>query len=138
MEDEVFYKSKAGTPQGGVISPLLANVALDGLEYDMKQALKVDLFNYMKKKQKVACTRDAQKSISIIRYADDFVVIHEKLCIIEKAKKFVQQWLKQIGLTLSETKTRITHTLKSIKDGEVGFKFLGFWVRQYPTKNAGI
>ena len=48
MEGIVFQKSRAGTPQGGVISPLLANIALHGLEYGTKAALKMDLFNYKK------------------------------------------------------------------------------------------
>ncbi|GHT96088.1 hypothetical protein FACS1894122_14140 [Alphaproteobacteria bacterium] len=134
LEGEIFQKSRAGTPQGGVISPLLANIVLHGLECETKKALKTDLFNYMKETRGKASHMQSQGNIAIIRYADDFVVIHESLELIEKAKEFVQQWLKQIGLKLSETKTRITHTLKPIDGCAVGFKFLGFWIRQYYVK----
>ncbi|GHT99450.1 hypothetical protein FACS1894126_5680 [Alphaproteobacteria bacterium] len=124
MEGDVFQKTKAGTPQGGVISPLLANIALDGLEYETKKALGEELFVYAKGKQSKIGRKDARNQLSIIRYCDDFVIIHESLELIEKAKEFVQQWLRQMGLELSETKTRIRHTLKSIDGGEIGFKFL--------------
>ncbi|GHU15481.1 hypothetical protein FACS189449_13110 [Alphaproteobacteria bacterium] len=134
MEGDVFQKTKAGTPQGGVISPLLANIALGGLEYETKKALGEELFVYAKGKQSKIGRKDARNQLSIIRYCDDFVIIHESLELIEKAKEFVQQWLRQMGLELSETKTRIRHTLKSIDGGEIGFKFLGFWVRQYHDK----
>jgi RNA-directed DNA polymerase len=134
MDDEVFHRTRAGTPQGGVISPLLANIALHGLEYETKKTLLSELFKYRKSKLGKGHTENAQNSLNIIRYADDFVIIHENPEIILKAKKFVEEWLKLIGLTLSESKTRITHTLKSIDEGKKGFDFLGFWVRQYPTK----
>jgi RNA-directed DNA polymerase len=137
MEGEVFHKAKAGTPQGGVISPLLANIALHGLEYELKKVLREDIFQYLKKKTKSAGRRDAMGSLQIVFYADDFVFIHESEEAILKAKKFVEEWLKEIGLTLNQSKTRIIHTLNSKDGNKSGFDFLGFSVRQYPvTTNA--
>lgn len=135
MEGIIFQKSKAGVPQGGVISPLLANIALHGLEYETKAALKMDLFNYKKQMYGKAAHMHSQNSITIIRFADDFVILHESREIIEKAKKHVVNWLKQMRLTLNENKTKIVHTLKSIDGCEVGFNFLGFWVRQYYNRS---
>jgi RNA-directed DNA polymerase len=134
MEGEVFHKTKAGTPQGGVISPLLANIALHGLEYETKKALAPNLLRYVRKKSDKAGNKEAQKALSIIRYADDFVIIHESEEIILEAKKFTEEWLRQIGLRLNELKTRIIHTLKSQDKAKGGFNFLGFYVRQYPVK----
>jgi RNA-directed DNA polymerase len=134
MEGEVFHKTKAGTPQGGVISPLLANIALHGLECETKNALLKELLKHTRSKTGYARTKSSYNSLSVIRYADDFVIIHENREIILKAKEFVQEWLKLIGLELSESKTRITHTLESIDESKKGFDFLGFWVRQYPIK----
>lgn len=133
MEGIVFQKSRAGTPQGGVISPLLANIALHGLEYGTKAALKMDLFNYKKQVYGKASYMHSQHSI--IRYADDFVVIHENKELIEKARVHIEQWLSHIGLKLNEKKTKITHTLKSSDKGCVGFNFLGFHVRQYYNRS---
>lgn len=136
MNGVVFQKSKAGTPQGGVISPLLANIALHGMGCGIKEALKMELFNYKKQIYGRASHMHSQHSITTIRYADDFVVIHESREIIEKAKSYIESWLKQIGLTLNEKKTEIVHTLKSIDGCNVGFKFLGFWVRQYYNRSV--
>ncbi|GHU18643.1 hypothetical protein FACS189472_07280 [Alphaproteobacteria bacterium] len=69
--------------------------------------------------------------MSIVFYADDFVIIHESEEIVLKAKEFVEEWLKGIGLTLSQFKARIVHTLKSKDGNKGGFDFLGFSGRQY-------
>jgi RNA-directed DNA polymerase len=135
MEGTVFQETNAGTPQGGVISPLLANIALHGLEYETKKALTPDLLQYMKETRGKTFITNALRKMAIIRYADDFVIIHEDKEIILKAKKFVQEWLSQIGLNLSESKTRITHTMKSEDGTESGFNFLGFSIRQYFSGN---
>jgi RNA-directed DNA polymerase len=133
MEGEIFHKSRAGTPQGGVISPLLANIALQGLEYETKKAIYNDLFQHVKKRRYDAGHREAMKSIQIVFYADDFVVIHESEEIILKAKQFIEEWLKGIGLTINQSKTHIIHTLKSKDGNKAGFDFLGFSIRQYPV-----
>ena len=131
MENGTFYQTKSGTPQGGVISPLLANIALHGLEIKTKQALSKELLEYSKKKLGKSQHSKAQTSISIIRYADDFVVIHESKEIIMKAKAFIVQWLKNIGLELNPTKTRIVHTLNEDNGKKPGFNFLGYTIRQF-------
>lgn len=133
MEGDVFHKSKAGTPQGGVISPLLANIALHGLENEIKKALQEDLFQYAKKKRPATNRKQSVDSMSIIFYADDFVVIHESEEIILKAKQFVEEWLKGIGLEINQSKTRVIHTLKSKDGNKSGFDFLSFSIRQYPV-----
>ncbi|MEB3883851.1 group II intron maturase-specific domain-containing protein, partial [Lyngbya sp. CCY1209] len=73
---------------------------------------------------------------TVVRYADDFVVISPKLEIIEQCKIAISSWLKPIGLQLKPEKTRICHTLQEIEvNGEMvapGFDFLGFNIRQHP------
>ncbi|GCE96955.1 reverse transcriptase [Arthrospira platensis NIES-46] len=74
---------------------------------------------------------------TVIRYADDFVVISKDLGIIEQCKTAISEWLKPVGLEIKPEKTRICHTLKPIeyngKAEEPGFDFLGFNIRQYPV-----
>jgi RNA-directed DNA polymerase len=121
MENQEFQPSDIGTPQGGIISPLLANIALDGME--------VYLYNKLKEKgYKVSELR--RGAISIIKYADDFVVMHENKKVIEDSKIIIAEWLKKRGLELSEEKTRIVHSTD-------GFDFLGFNCRHYKNKTTG-
>lgn len=101
-----LYPTTAGTPQGGIISPTLANLALDGLEACIHQAA-------------------APQTAHFIRYADDFLVIaHEQAVLAERVKPAIQQFLSARGLTLSAEKTVIT----SIRDG---LDFLGQHLRKY-------
>lgn len=109
MEGGSFVASESGTPQGGVISPLLANIALHGLE----QAIGV------KYSRKVIKSKRA-----LVRYADDFVIFVESEADAEQAKSEVSEWLRTRGLELSQEKTAIRHLRH-------GFDFLGFNVRQY-------
>lgn len=109
MEGERLFPTTEGSPQGGVISPLLANIALHGLE---------------------TTVNEAHPQARLVRYADDLVVLHKDLEIIEKAKETVSTWLAHMGLELKPSKTRITHTLHH-HEGNIGFDFLGFHVRQY-------
>jgi RNA-directed DNA polymerase len=67
-----------------------------------------------------------------VRFADDFVVLHEDLAVIEQAQQIAAAWLQGMGLELKPSKTRITHTLVP-HDGNVGFDFLGCTVRQFPV-----
>ncbi|MFJ5424080.1 group II intron maturase-specific domain-containing protein [Wolbachia endosymbiont of Drosophila barbarae] len=117
-------------------APLLACVALHGLEQHVKKALTNELFQCMKRKYGRISHKNAQKSISVIFYCDDFVIIHENEEIILKAKILVEEWLETIGLKLKPSKTRISHTLRTIDETKPGFDFLGFSIRQYPTKES--
>ena len=129
MDDGQFFETKEGTPQGGVISPLLANIALHGLEQ-----LAVDYARSL-----IGRKRENQSSISLIRYADDFVILANKKSQIVEMRDLVSRWLEKMGLELSPSKTRIGHTLlnpiipekESSDYKDSGFDFLGFNVRQY-------
>jgi RNA-directed DNA polymerase len=110
MEEGVVYPTEAGTPQGGIVSPALANRALDGIEQVAHKA-----------------AGPGQK-INVIRYADDFIITSATKEVLEmKVKPAVVAFLKERGLELSEEKTHITH----IDDG---FDFLGFNIRKYGGK----
>ena len=129
MDGGAFEKPEAGTPQGGVISPLLANIALDGMIRDVESQF--PMYYYSKKGLYTPPVR-------IIRYADDFVVLHPELEVIHKAKAAIEAWLKPVGLELKPEKTRICHTLNQLVTGSEltvtpGFDFLGFNIRQYPV-----
>lgn len=131
MDGKSLFPTDEGTPQGGVISPLLANVALHGLEeLIMGLAPKFDMKRHDNTQMSV---RDKLKSISLIRYADDFVVVHENLEVIKLCKTEIEKWLSDIGLELKPSKTRLAHTLNKLEDEEPGFNFLGFNVRQLPV-----
>lgn len=124
MEGLELHPTEEGTPQGGVASPLLANIALHGLESDVRAAFPVT--KTIKGKQ----IRWWQPAI--IRYADDFLILHQDITVIEEAKEVTARWLAGMGLELKPSKTRITHTLHTYQ-GNVGFDFLSFHVRQYPV-----
>ena len=133
MDDGQFFETNEGTPQGGVISPLLANIALHGLEQ-----LIIDYARSLK-----GGKRDNQGSISLIRYADDFVILANKEAQIREMSVLVSRWLSKMGLELSPSKTKIGETLVNPKISydtpeseeykNSGFDFLGFNVRQYPV-----
>ena len=114
-------KNIQGTPQGGIISPLLANIALHGMENHLKNWIctKPSFGKPYSKYSKYS--KDAKrKSIAIIRYADDFVIIHKEKSIIQEAKEEIAKWLLDgPRLEISEAKT-------SIVDSNEGFDFLGF------------
>lgn len=133
MDNGSVEESESGTPQGSGLSPLLANIALHGMEYDTKQHVKKDLLQYSKNKSNAKHKREGNymKSISIVRYADDFVVLHESKEIILKAKEFISDWLRKVGLALKPEKTRLGHTLYKTENVEPGFNFLGFNIRQF-------
>ena len=112
----VVETNTQGTPQGGIISPLLANIALHGLENATKEFYVDNVYDNAKTKGR----RDRLSSLTLVRYADDFVVIANKESEIIALKPFIQKWLDQeCGLELSEEKT-------SIKNTTEGFEFLGF------------
>lgn len=120
FERELF-PTEEGTPQGGVISPILANMALDG----MQKAL-YDRFHTNRLGKDDIRFKNAHK-VNFIRYADDFIVTAATKEIAEEAKQIVSQFLKGRGLELSEDKTVITH----INDG---FDMLGWTFRKFKGK----
>jgi RNA-directed DNA polymerase len=76
-----------------------------------------------------------QKSLALVRYADDLVVLHPELEVIQQCKQLIENWLLDLGLELKPSKTRITHTLYEC-NGNQGFNFLGFTVRQFVVGNT--
>jgi RNA-directed DNA polymerase len=136
MDGKIFQSTVRGAAQGGTISPLLANIALHGMEYDTQEAMAKDLIQYKKKTTGHISRKLAKHTLSIIRYADDFVIMHEDKEIVLKAKVFIEAWLKKIGLELSTKKTRMVHTLNPTEEQKPGFKFLGFAVRQFPSTHS--
>lgn len=120
--------TERGTPQGGTISPLLANVALHGLENMLKDW--VETLPLKERDGRPMSRRRKRDQLSVIRYADDFVVLHPLLRVIELALERIAEWLKPMGLELSEDKTRITHTHLWWNGQKPGVNFLGFIVSQ--------
>ena len=117
----VFHKelfpTEEGTPQGGIISPTLANMTLDGLQTILGE----------KYRRKSINGKDYSPKVNLVRYADDFIITGRDKETLEDIKVLVAEFLKERGLTLSEEKTQITHI-------EDGFDFLGFNVRKYNGK----
>lgn len=117
--------NRLGTPQGGIISPFLANVALHGLETYLKEWIsnKPMNFEYLKTgKKNYLSKRSKMTSLGVIRYADDFVIIHKDLAILEESKLELENWLNKtskLRLNPDKTKTKIICSDK-------GFTFLGF------------
>jgi RNA-directed DNA polymerase len=72
-------------------------------------------------------------TLTLVRYADDFVILHESLEVVKECQSIIQEWLKTVGLELKPAKTRLAHTLKPLGDEKPGFDFLGFNIRQYPA-----
>lgn len=113
-------ESTMGTPQGGVISPLLANIALHGLEDHLLNI--VSSKEYPKPHPLAANgTRTKRMALGVIRYADDFVIIHRNPEIMEKIINETKSWLANIGLEISEEKSKLRRASES-------FKFLGFQI----------
>ena len=112
IDGKQFSETSEGTPQGGVISPLLANIALHGLENRIKQV---------------------NKTASLIRYADDFVILHHDISVVQRCQQVITEWLNGMGLELKPSKTRLAHTLNKCDNQQPGFNFLGFTIRQFPV-----
>lgn len=129
LEDRIITATQRGVPQGGIISPLLMNVALHGLEIDTKKHMQG--MDRRSADGKALPGRTRTTALSIIRYADDFVVLHEDIEVVNSCRSFIEVWMSRIGLRLKDAKTRVSHTRKTV-DNQTGFDFLGFNIRQYP------
>jgi len=119
---DTIQETEMGTPQGGILSPMLANVALTAFDEYCKE-------NFGKQMRQSKKRGGSYIQNPLIRYADDFVIVCESKPEAEFIKEKIAEFLRnKIGLTLSDEKTRITH----ISDG---FDFLGFNIRKYSEKN---
>jgi RNA-directed DNA polymerase len=117
IEKGTWHEMEAGTPQGGIISPIIANMTLDGLEQELQKHFG-GRYSTLRRRYKV----------HFIRYADDFIITGISQEVLEeKVKPLVVAFLKERGLELSENKSHIIH----INDG---FDFLGFSIRKYAGK----
>ena len=132
MDAKRLFPTDMGTPQGGIISPTLANIALDGLERVIDET-----FGIVPRKHD-GCRKNNTHKIHLIRYADDFIVTASSKEILEgRVKPIIEEFLSVRGLQLSQEKTHIT----PISDG---FNFLGQNIRMYakgklltrPTKES--
>ncbi|MBU1249477.1 MAG: hypothetical protein KKB70_12305 [Proteobacteria bacterium] len=122
IEGNKLFWTTSGTPQGGIISPTLANLTLDGMEKT------IDIAGGITKYTKTGEKRNNKHQVHFVRYADDFIVTSNSKEVLEnKIKPAIIKFLQERGLTLSESKTKIVH----IKDG---FDFLGQNVRKYKEK----
>src|SRR5437867_5931434 len=112
MEKHVLHTTEEGTPQGGIISPVLANLTLDGLERMLMEHF-----------PKVKTGKGSL--VNFARYADDFIVTgRTKELLEQEVKPLIEQFMSERGLQLSQEKTTITHI-------EDGFDFLGQNIRKY-------
>lgn len=111
-------RTEEGTPQGGIISPVLANITLDGLERGLMAFLRT----------KLGAKASAGAKVNLVRYADDFVVTGSSKELLETVvRPWVVEFLRERGLTLSEEKTTVVHI-------DQGFDFLGWNFRKYSEK----
>ncbi len=115
-----LFPTEAGTPQGGIISPILANMALDGISNTLVEKYRI-------KNGKTNKKIIAKHKVSFVRYADDFVVTANTEEIAKEVKELIKDFLKDRGLELSDEKTLITHI-------DNGFDFLGWNFRKYNGK----
>jgi RNA-directed DNA polymerase len=118
VDNDSFHSTDSGTPQGGIISPLLANIALHGMEEVLGIRYHLDRGNH----------KLARNSVGVVKYADDFVIVcktkEEAISMYDR----LTPYLDKRGLTLAEDKTKVTHISQ-------GFDFLGFNLRQYEINN---
>jgi RNA-directed DNA polymerase len=137
FDNKQFSDTVEGTPQGGVISPLQAPTSpyMGLVEKLMEFAQTLDIRNSrgFQAGWQIKC-----KTLNLIRYADDFVILHKDIKVVLQAKTIIQEWLSQVGLELKPEKTRIAHTLKEYEGNKPGFDFLGFTVRQWEVKSTRL
>jgi len=140
LDGDTFSETEMGTPQGGSIFPLLANIALHGMEFHLQKFVERFPMTYGPG-TKIKVGRRGQ-TLGVVRYADDFVILHHNKDILLACFAEVKNWLKGVGLEISPAKTRLTHTLELQAadtlaegfDGIVGFNFLGFTIKQFKSK----
>jgi RNA-directed DNA polymerase len=118
IDKRQFKRTDEGTPQGGIISPTLANTTLNGLERSLREYLQ----------QKLGKDKTKRQKVHLVRYADDFVVTGNSKEVLETTvRPWIEKFLRERGLELSQEKTRIVHI-------DEGFDFLGWNFRKYSGK----
>ena len=123
VEQDVLFPTNAGTPQGGIISPILANMTLDGMNRAIDKSLGIKTWRKVHKRRV-----NNPHHVHLVRYADDFVVVANNREVLEhKVKPVIETFLKERGLQLSPSKTQISHI-------DRGFDFLGQNLRKYKGK----
>ena len=125
IDNQVLHSTDSGIPQGGIVSPLLANIALHGME----EALDIK-YNRIRRKDGSFTYHNGSKYV-MVRYADDFVILCKTKEDAQAIPGLLGPYLKERGLTLAEDKTMITH----LKDG---FDFLGINIRSYSKGNKKV
>lgn len=125
LENHVLHDTVSGTPQGGIISSLLANIALHG----MGEALNIK-YSRERRWDGSFIYRNRSKYV-MVRYADDFVILCKTRKDAEAIPDLLSSYLRDRGLTLAPDKTKITHLKK-------GFDFLGINIRSYPNKMRDV
>ena len=118
IEKGKLFPTVEGTPQGGIISPTLANLVLDGLQERLARTIR-----RKKSGDKVVFN----PKVNLVRYADDFIITGSTPEVLHQVKDVVREFLEERGLSLSKEKTKIVHI-------ETGFDFLGQNVRMYDGK----
>lgn len=118
LDKGCLHRTEMGTPQGGIISPTLANITLNGLETGLHRHLVAKLG-----------TRGAKGAkVNVVRYADDFVITGDSKELLESVvRPWIEQFLRERGLALSAEKTRLVHITE-------GFDFLGWNFRKYEVR----
>jgi len=120
LDGDSYAFPEMGTPQGGIISPLLANIALHGLREAVDASINT----------RKGVRRDNRQACTYVRYADNFVLMYPEKEAMEGLQTAVSEFLQPIGLTLHPKKTKIVHTLEFNGRVPPGFTFLGFDVIQ--------
>jgi RNA-directed DNA polymerase len=123
VDNNVFQRTDTGTPQGGIISPLLANIALHGMEVEL--GVKYRTSN----KKRDGIVHEVVGSKAVVRYADDFVIICDTKDEAESMYEKLKPYLAKRGLELAPEKTRVVHISE-------GFDFLGFSIRSHYTRKT--
>ena len=121
VKDGVYQTTTKGVPQGGPISPMLANMALDGLEDTVAEAAHVTAHGFTRQS---VWGHYSKSGVHVIRYADDFVITAKREAYLQAAIQGVKRFLAERGLELNEEKTRVSHI-------DSGYEFLGFHFRRY-------
>ncbi|AOY77259.1 group II intron reverse transcriptase/maturase [Clostridium formicaceticum] len=122
VDNSVFNETDEGTPQGGIISPLLANIALHGMEETIGTK-----YNTVNRKDEV--TYENRSKYAMARYADDFVIMCESEQDAIDLFKILKPYLENRGLELAQEKTKVAHITE-------GFDFLGFNIKRYKTESG--